>query len=161
MTPNQKQTNKQTEEKVSEGFFLRREVEKKKKKRFFTKGSWVGTKRAPKKQTHKKTKPQKPFCSQERTISKMLWVDKHRPNSLVKLDFHKEQGLQLSQLVKLETQNSPFILLILILLLLLLLLFCMSGDLRRVSTFVDIWTFWSRKEDAGDGIAEGVVWGEC
>jgi hypothetical protein len=28
----------------------------------------------------------------------MLWVDKHRPTSLEKLDYHKEQALQLQSL---------------------------------------------------------------
>ena len=29
----------------------------------------------------------------------MLWVDKHRPTSLEKLDYHKEQAAQLRELV--------------------------------------------------------------
>lgn len=29
-----------------------------------------------------------------------LWVDKYRPNSLGKLDYHKEQAVQLQNLVK-------------------------------------------------------------
>lgn len=30
----------------------------------------------------------------------MLWVDKHRPTSLDKLDYHKEQAAQLKELVR-------------------------------------------------------------
>lgn len=31
-----------------------------------------------------------------------LWVDKHRPNSLSKLDYHKEQAQWLKRLVSLQ-----------------------------------------------------------
>ena len=38
-----------------------------------------------------------PPRTREREMS--LWVDKHRPNSLSKLDYHKEQAQHLKQLV--------------------------------------------------------------
>ena len=38
--------------------------------------------------------------------SKMsLWVDKHRPNQLIKLDYHKEQAIYLKKLVRMAYKS--------------------------------------------------------
>ena len=34
-----------------------------------------------------------------------LWVDKHRPNQLIKLDYHKEQAIYLKKLVRMAYKS--------------------------------------------------------
>ena len=75
-----------------------------------------------------------------------LWVDKHRPSSLNKLDYHKEQAQWLKRLVSLQFDQKY--------------IDCRKMNLCHVlsnvhvgsewgfPSFASVWSFWSWEEDA-------------
>ena len=77
-----------------------------------------------------------------------LWVDKHRPTSLAKLDYHKELS---SHLKKLVGVNVDIIIRLIVLL----------GSQWRYSSFIVLWTIWCWQEDEDNVCAQGALWQRC
>lgn len=77
-----------------------------------------------------------------------LWVDKYRPTSLSKLDYHKDQAKWLGRLVSRvtyakEPKKGSFI---------------FVGSDRGLATSAGVWAFWCWQENTYHVYPEGVVW---